>query len=259
MKDDVMDIIKQEVKLDEKKGPEVDPKLAGVMKDIWINKSDEDKLKGKFEKYKTPANCEFLRTKKCNEEIWSLRLSENQRSNDLKLQKVQNSLVKSTTDVTTISNQLLALHRNKELSSKEIRKELGNVVTSSTDALYMLAHTMKLGDTMRRQRIGQAMDQGLKGIIKNIDETSESLFGEDLAKRITDLKANQKAFQQQVKSKNFSRSQKYPRDRYNQGYHNQGYQNQGYQKKKDHYNYKKQKPFWQANTRKTSKYQSEKA
>ena len=35
--DDVMDIIKQELKLDEKKGPEVDPKLAGVMKDIRIN------------------------------------------------------------------------------------------------------------------------------------------------------------------------------------------------------------------------------
>ena len=35
--DDVMDIIKQEVKLDENKGPEVDPKLAGVMKDIWIS------------------------------------------------------------------------------------------------------------------------------------------------------------------------------------------------------------------------------
>ena len=197
-------------------------------------------MKAKFEIYKTSANCEFPRTKKC------LRLSENQISNDLKLQKVQNSLVKSTIADTTFSNQLLALHRNKELSSKEIGKELGNVVSSSTDALYMLTHTMKLGDNIRRQCVvGQAMGQCLKGIIKNTDETSESLFGKDLAKRITDLKANQKSFQQQGESKNLSRSRIYPRDRYNKGYHNQGYQ-----KKKRPLQLQKNKPFCQANTRK---------
>ena len=89
-KENVMDIIKQDLDTDEKKGPNIEPKLAEILQDIWNKPMAEDKLKNKLEKYKVPQNCNFLKTKRCNPEIWSIKLSEQQRSNDLKIQKIQN-------------------------------------------------------------------------------------------------------------------------------------------------------------------------
>lgn len=242
---DVMDKIMEQIEGDHKKGPAIDSKLAGIIKGIWTKSLEEDNLKNKFEQYQTPANCESLQTKKCNTEIWSYKLDNNHRSNDLKIQKIQNSVLKSTLAVTALTDSILKLHRNKELSSKELRKELGNIIPMSMDALHFNAHSMHLGDQLRRHRITQLLDVEIRGIGKNVDETSDMLFGNDLPKRLTEIKNNQKALFS--KSKNENRSPKIPRDLYNrQGYNHSrhGYQNRFKQPQhfKKHWNrFKKEK------------------
>jgi len=115
--------------------------------------------------------------------------------------------------VTTLADKLLNLYKNIEFSSSECKKELGNVLPIATDSIGLLAHSMQLGNTMRRRRITQNLEPELREIGKNSDESSEWLSGEDLSKKITDLKACHKVFQKTksypyVSSKNYQRFSK---------------------------------------------------
>ena len=206
--------------------------MAEILQDIWNKPMADNKLRNKLEKYKVPQNCNFLKTKRCNPEIWSIKLSEQQRSNDLKIQKIQNTLLKSATAMTTLTEKLLSLHNNKDFSSKDFRKEMGTIIPNATDVMGLLAHSMRLGNNLRRQKIACSLETELRGLGKDVDEKSELLFGDDLSKRIGEVKTNHKALQSSSKphSKNFSRSLKYPRDLY------KGYQSQGLGRKFQRYN-----------------------
>jgi len=90
---DVIEIIKQDIEVDDKKDPDIDNKLSDIVK----GPLDKTPQRGEIE---TQIREIYSLKQKCNSEIWSIRLNESQRSNDLK----------GTVAVTTLADKLLKLH-----------------------------------------------------------------------------------------------------------------------------------------------------
>ena len=84
-------------KLYESEGTVSDPinaKLALLVDKMVKTSLSEEKLKEKHEKFNRPENCENLINTRVNPEIWS-KIRLNTRSQDLKMQKLETSLLKS--------------------------------------------------------------------------------------------------------------------------------------------------------------------
>ena len=84
--------VMEEYEKDEELGKEIIPPLRSTAKVMWLKKLDADKLKNKLQATKFPENCKFMKVKQCNKFIWSLAKC---RSEDIKVQAIQQSLVKS--------------------------------------------------------------------------------------------------------------------------------------------------------------------
>ena len=52
--------------------------------------------------------------------------------------------------MTTLTEKLLSLHNNKDFSSKDFRKEMGTIIPNATDVMGLLAHSVGLGNNLRR-------------------------------------------------------------------------------------------------------------
>ena len=93
------------------------------------SKLPEDKLKEKLTQYTRPKNCEILLGTKVNPEILA-KISPATRSRDLKLQKIQTTLLKGTTVLVEVT-----------VESKDQSKSLLNEAAKSLfDAIAMITH-----------------------------------------------------------------------------------------------------------------------
>ena len=82
------------------------------------SKLSEEKLKEKLNKYSRPQNCENLVGANVNPEIWS-KVRPESRSRDLKMQKIQNTILKAITPLAELSDSLLNLKsKNVTLHAK---------------------------------------------------------------------------------------------------------------------------------------------
>ena len=84
----------------EEVGPPLDPLISDSMNYLMTNQLLDKNLSEMMEKYSTPSNCKNLMVPKVNSPIWD-SLQPRTRSIDLKLQKVQKSLIKGTTAFST--------------------------------------------------------------------------------------------------------------------------------------------------------------
>ena len=94
----------------------------------------EDKLQEKMTKITRPQNCEALTKVKVNQLIWD-NLSANVRSQDLRMQKVQTSLIKGITGVVIATNKIL--------SRLDSIPEGGDLTQGLSDGIAMLANANK--------------------------------------------------------------------------------------------------------------------
>ena len=62
--------------------------------------------------------------KKCNKEIWQERMNAQDRNKDLKVQKIQGTVLKGTFAICEVTNNLINLKNNKDISGKELRLQL---------------------------------------------------------------------------------------------------------------------------------------
>ena len=86
-------------------GPEVLSSMASATKIFWEKPLSKDKLKSKIESGKLRANSGFMKTKRCNTEVW-VTLGDRIRSLDYKLQKVQKLLAASASHIVQPSSEL---------------------------------------------------------------------------------------------------------------------------------------------------------
>ena len=98
--------------------------------------------------YKKPQNCSDLLLKKCNKEIWQERMNAQDRDKDLKVQKVQGAVLKGAFAICEVTNNLINLKNNKDISCKELRLQLSNVIKICTESLTFLGMANLEGDSL---------------------------------------------------------------------------------------------------------------
>ena len=152
-------------------GKPIDEVMAVSLNYLMTNQLAEKPLLEMMEKYESPTNCEVLRIPKVNAPIWD-SLNSKTRSADLKLQRVQKSLIKGM-----IANTQ-------------------GVVTptdSQQDAFTCLANANFELNMMRRELIKPDLNMKYSQLCKPTVQVTENLFGDDLSKNIKDLSEVHKA------------------------------------------------------------------
>ena len=118
----------QELDKDEEIGEKINKDLADIANKVWQNPNAFEKFKTKMKTYKKPQNCSDLLVKKCNKEIWQERMNAQDRNKDLKVQKVQGAVLKGAFAICEVTNTLINLKNNKDISGKELRFQYSNVI-----------------------------------------------------------------------------------------------------------------------------------
>ena len=76
------------------KGPKINEKWAGMINKQWDSDITPVSMKTVLDKYKTPENCDSLKTIRMDGEVWK-NLNKYQRKNDLRYAAAQRTLIQS--------------------------------------------------------------------------------------------------------------------------------------------------------------------
>ena len=85
---------------------------------MWVSQADEVKIKGRLNKYLRPENCTGLLVPKVNPEIGPT-IKSRIRSTDVKLQRLQNLMIRTALPVIKIANKLMTSKKIKKDEAKE--------------------------------------------------------------------------------------------------------------------------------------------
>ena len=94
-------------------GPKINEELASHVTAIMWQKPEEEIEKNLFQKILRPGNCLGLSKITVNQVIWD-RVSAEARTGNVKMQQVQNALVKGTTNVALIADLVLKSSQGKD-------------------------------------------------------------------------------------------------------------------------------------------------
>lgn len=163
--------------------PEIDGQLANIVSSLCKTKMADDKLKEKMSAYVRPANCETLVLTRVNPEIWE-KLSPATRSNDIKMQRVQNANVQAMIAITQAADTLVAASKADEVVTKA---KLATTITVLVDGLALISNATQ--EINQRRRDGQRADLNVayKGLCNNDTGMSSLLYGDDLPTRIKEI------------------------------------------------------------------------
>ena len=106
-------------------------------------KAMDSKLKGLYEKYKTPANCKYLCVPKVNLELWH-DLSKESKSKDLGLQELQKGIVKASQPIIQLFDSALKAGKDKP------SMDPNDLLSLLADAVTFLGHASFLTSIKRR-------------------------------------------------------------------------------------------------------------
>ena len=136
------------------------------------------------------------------------------RSQDVKLQKMQKSLLKSAYPIAKILDSTLASSRS---SNKPNHMLINKIKELASDALAVLSQSSQELLQQRRDEVTKNLSREYKTLRHNVPPDSKLLFGDDLTNRIKLLEASNKASKvnitpnnsryYQTYSPNFSRNQ----------------------------------------------------
>ena len=170
--DDIFCELEEEYDLEEKCGPLVQEKLAGIVNKMARTKLNDDLLKEKLNKFNRPKNCDKLVATKVNPEIWG-KITSNTRSRDVKFQKVQAVLLKAISGLTHVADKL-------SQTNKEATKDLLHSIALITHANCDLNHR-------RRDLIKPDLNRSYQQICSDQVQATDLLFGDDLPQKIKDI------------------------------------------------------------------------
>ena len=162
----------------EHKGAEINTNLAAIVSKLLKEKTAEDKLTEIKKRNPAPKNCERLAETRVNLPIWN-NLSEKARSADIKLQKVQKSLVKGATAVVGVVNNLITV---PGMPSKN------EFVNNLMDGVFLLANANMELNVRRREALRPELHASYRYLCAPSNPiSSEFIFGDDLPKAVKDI------------------------------------------------------------------------
>ncbi|XP_030842058.1 uncharacterized protein LOC100892194 [Strongylocentrotus purpuratus] len=154
-------------------GEPVDEEIANSASYLIMNRLEDKVLADTSAKYLPPSNCEYLDTPKVNSAIWD-NLTQRSRTRDLKLQRVQRSLTRGLSAFT------------QSLSSQTITE-------TQQDSLALICNANFELNSLRKEFIKPEMNEAYSHLCKPSAPVTKYLFGDDLGKRMKDLKEEQRA------------------------------------------------------------------
>ena len=148
------------------------------------------------------------------------------RSKDLKTEKLQGCILQAVGVISKVTDTLIKLKNNKNLSLNNLRNSIGPMVHDCTDSLALLSHVSSSLEQTHRDNIAYCLGNQYHALRKNVPSESEFLFGDDLPKRIMNVTTKKKLFSMPSKpyntsfktSKNFCRFPQIPRNCTQNGY-----------------------------------------
>ena len=172
---DILCDIARDYDLDDQCGSLVGDKLAAMLNKMARSKLTEEKLKEKLNKYSRPQNCENLVGAKVNPEIWS-KIRPEIRSHDLKMQNIQNTILKAITPLAHLSDSLLNLKCKNDVfnTAKAVRQILDSVALLTHANCDIIQH--------RRELIRPDLNKPYQQICAEHVSFTGFLFGDDLPK-----------------------------------------------------------------------------
>ena len=227
--DVMLDNIAKDLVNQNEAGLPISDKVATLFNSIVANPLSSDKLSEKLKSYLRPNNCN-LETKLVNPDIWTNVLSSKQRSYDVKLQRVQNLLVKSTTGLLRSVDDLVKAKNDKTITVKTMRKSMNSVIQQNMDALALLANAHRSNEQIRREYLSYTFVPEERALANNVPYDSKLLFGDDISKRLNEVNGTTKlksGKHRMPKAKNAYRFPKTPGNQRTYGYQ----QGQKYPKK----------------------------
>ena len=186
----VLNVLTQDLVDVEKFSPSVHPALAEIVSKVWTICLSQQKLKDKKDNFLRPNNIDSLVVKKCNEEIWSLNAGKmpHIRSNDIKLQSAQNTYIKATLPIIRLAHSLVSARENRVECKIDTEKALQECM----DSLMLQAAAQSQLDNFRRDQFKAILPNDLRSLAADPNDGSKLLFGDNLDKRIQDIKSQSK-------------------------------------------------------------------
>ena len=169
-------------------GDNVKTQLADIVNKRWGKKLSPEKIKNFLGKYKTPANsCTDLVTARTENEIW-VQLNASKKKADLQVANIQQNLQKIAIATVHTANDLLETKTGAKV-------DYNKLVTNMIDSIALLGHASHELTVLRRRRIQPALKQEYAALCSMDIPPSKYLFGDDLAKRLRDIKETSKISQ----------------------------------------------------------------
>ena len=95
------------------------------------------------------------------------------RNKALKVQKVQGVVLKGAFAICEVENNLINLKNNKEISVKDLRLQLSNVIRIYIESVTFLGIANLEGDNIRRQYLSKILPPKLVRLTKDVPTPSE--------------------------------------------------------------------------------------
>ena len=116
------------------------------------------------------------------------------RSKDLKIQRIQGCILKAVGVISKVTDTLINLKYDKNLSPNNMRKSLGPMVHDCNDFLALHSHVNSRLEETHRDNIVHRLDSQYHTLKKNVSSESEFLFGDALLKRVINITTNKTLF-----------------------------------------------------------------
>ena len=109
--DSFLDQLSKDLTEDGKQGPDISPRLAVIVNNLWQQNISVDKLKDRLLKYLMPENCDKVFVPRFNEEIWNGEniLNSHLRGQDTILQKIAMKISKAASTIINVSDLILKM------------------------------------------------------------------------------------------------------------------------------------------------------
>ena len=164
---------------------EIDETLAQNITDLFRNGIDDDHYSEliKDEINGRPANCEGLVTVKTNQLVWDA-VSPSARTNDLKLQKLETSVIKAATVLSKVVNSMAAIEKE--------HVKFGEMIDNCNMSLALLGHSNKQICMVRRDLFKPELKDEYAHLCTHSLPYTTWLFGDDISKKTKEIEDSNK-------------------------------------------------------------------
>ena len=182
----IIHALQQEL-VEEGMGARVDEDIAELLGSLFRTGFPEEKLKDKMNSYLRPENVDRLVPVKVNPVIWD-GLGAQNRSQDLKMQKVHSPLIKALIAATEAAGGL-----KKQVQSLP---ELDVILKKLFDSIIFMVAASKELNLRRRELLKPAINKEYGHLCSSNVPITDELFGADLSQQVKDIAELNKVSQQ---------------------------------------------------------------